>query len=132
MEFNLKEGMEFKVEIIVEQKHTAQALGSGGVQVLATPMMIALMEGAALKSVDDDLPEGYTTVGTHLNVSHIGATPLGMNAYALARLVKIEGKKLTFDVEAFDEKEKIGEGTHERFIIQRDRFMDKVNSKGQK
>ncbi|MBP2027538.1 putative thioesterase [Acetoanaerobium pronyense] len=130
MEFNLKEGMDFKIEITVEQKHTAETLGSGGVKVFATPMMIALMEGAALKAVEEYLPEGYSTVGTHLNVSHIGATPLGMKAYALAKLIKIEGKKLTFEVEAHDESGKIGEGTHERFIIQKDRFMEKVNSKG--
>jgi len=129
MEFNLSVGMEGREEITVTDKDTAEAFGSGGVKVYATPLMIGLMEGAALKAVDPHLPEGFASVGTHLDVKHLAATPVGMKAYAVAELIKIEGKKLSFKVEAFDEQEKIGEGTHERYIIQMDKFLDRVNSK---
>lgn len=129
MDYNLTVGMTSKVEITVEQKDTAVAFGSGGVKVLATPMMIGLMENAALKAVDPHLPEGYATVGTHLDVKHLAATPIGMKAYAKAELIKIEGKRLEFKVEAYDEKEKIGEGTHERYIVQLGKFLEKTNEK---
>ena len=129
MTFNLKEGMKNTLEIEVEQKHTAEAFGSGSVKVLATPMMIALMEKAALKAVQPALPEGYTTVGISLNVNHIAATPVGMKVFSSAELVKVENKKLTFKVEAFDEKDKIGEGIHERYIIETDKFLKKTEGK---
>ncbi len=132
MEFNLKTGMISELEIIVDDQHTAEALGSGGVRVFATPMMIALMEGAALKAVASHLPEDFTTVGLSLNVRHIAATPVGMKVTAKAELLQIEEKKLTFKVEAFDETEKIGEGTHERYIVQLSRFLQKVRQKGNK
>ncbi|KAB3532105.1 thioesterase family protein [Alkaliphilus serpentinus] len=128
-EFNLVLNMVAKVEIVVDQKDTAEAFGSGGVKVFASPLMIGLMEKAALKAVDPHLPKGYSTVGTHLDVKHLAATPVGMKVYTTAELIKIEGKRLTFKVEAFDEKEKIGEGTHERYIIQLDRFIEKTNNK---
>ncbi|AKL93877.1 thioesterase family protein [Clostridium aceticum] len=129
MEFNLKVGMSYKVELEVELKDTAVSLGSGSVEVLATPRMIALMENAAMKVVAADLPEGYSTVGTHLDAKHMAATPIGMKAYAEAELVKVEGKKLTFNIAAYDEKDKIGEGTHTRYIIAVDKFMEKTNQK---
>ncbi|SES87711.1 Thioesterase superfamily [Natronincola peptidivorans] len=129
MDFNLSTGMKAKVEINVELKDTAVSFGSGGVKVLATPMMIGIMENAALKAVDFNLPEGYATVGTHLEVKHLAATPIGMKAYAEAELIKIEGKKLLFNVTAYDEKEKIGEGTHARYIISVDKFIEKTNEK---
>lgn len=129
MEFNLSIGMSAKVEITVELKDTAVSFGSGGVKVLATPMMIGIMENAALKAVDANLPEGYATVGTHLDVKHLTATPIGMKAYAEAELIKIEGKKLLFNVTAYDEKEKIGEGTHTRYIIAVDPFIERTNEK---
>lgn len=130
MEFNLRTGLQAKVEVTVELKDTAEAFGSGGVKVFATPLMIGLMENAALKAVDPELPEGYATVGTHLDVKHLAATPVGMKASALAELIEIDGKRLVFKVEAFDEVEKIGEGLHERYIIQMDKFLKKVNQKG--
>ncbi|ABR47129.1 thioesterase family protein [Alkaliphilus metalliredigens QYMF] len=132
MEFNLKEGMAAQVEITVAQKDTAQAFGSGGVEVLATPMMIGLMERAALTAVDPHLPDGFATVGTHLNVKHMGATPVGMKAYAEAKLIKVEGKKLTFEITARDEEEKVGEGTHERYIIPLEKFIARAKEKGEK
>lgn len=129
MEFNLSVGMSAKVELTVTLKDTAVAFGSGGVKVLATPMMIGIMENAAMKAVDSSLPEGYATVGTHLDVKHLAATPVGMKVYAEAELMKIEGKKLFFHVRAYDEKEKIGEGTHSRYIIATDSFIEKANGK---
>lgn len=114
-----------KVESIVSMKETAIAFGSGGVEVYATPMMIGLMENASLKAVDNFLPEGYATVGTYLDVSHIAATPVGMKVWAEAELIEIDGKALTFKVEVFDEVEKIGEGKHKRFIVSLERFMEK-------
>lgn len=130
MDFNLKEGMTSQVELIVEDSHTAVAYGSGEVKVFATPMMVAIMENASLKAVDPKLPEDFATVGLTLNVSHIAATPVGMKVSAKAELIKIEGKKLTFKVEAFDEVEKIGEGIHERYIIQLSKFLDRTSKKG--
>lgn len=132
MDFQLQIGMKGKIEITVSEEHTAEAFGSGGVKVFATPLMIGLMEGAALKAVDPSLPEGFATVGTHLDVAHLAATPVGMKAYATAELLEIEGKKLTFKIEAFDEMEKIGEGTHQRYIIQLDKFISKTEKKAKK
>lgn len=129
MDFNLSVGKTAKVDINVELKDTAISFGSGGVKVLATPKMIAMMENAALKAVDGHLPEGYATVGTHLDVKHLAATPIGVQVYAKAELIKIEGKKLLFHIEAYDEKEKIGEGIHERYIIKVDSFIDRTNEK---
>lgn len=130
MDFNLETGMTAEIEKTVSQADTAIAFGSGGVRVFATPMMIAIMENAALKAVDSYLPEDYATVGLSLNVKHMAATPVGMKVRAKAELIGLEGKKLTFKVEAFDESEKIGEGIHERYIIQLSRFLEKTSLKG--
>lgn len=130
MDMNLKAGMKAVVEHRVGDKDTAVSFGSGMVLVYATPMMIGLMENAALKAVDPHLPEGYATVGTHLDVKHMAATPVGMQVRAEAELIAIEGKKLKFKVEAYDEKDKIGEGTHSRYIIQVDKFVKSAEEKG--
>lgn len=130
MDFQLTLGMDAKVERTVTQADTAQAFGSGEVKVFATPMMIGLMENAALKAVDPHLPAGFATVGTHLDVKHLAATPVGMKVWASATLTGIEGKKLTFEIKAYDELELIGEGTHERFIIPFEKFVLKAESKG--
>ena len=129
MEFNLQVGLSSKIETVVTENDTASSFGSGGIKVLATPMMIGLMENAAHSAVDLHLPEGYATVGTRVDVRHIAATPVGMKVYATAQLTGIEGRKLQFKVEAYDEKEKIGEGSHERFIINVERFMERTASK---
>jgi predicted thioesterase len=129
MEFNLEVGLTCEVVKDVNGENTAQAVGSGSLKVFGTPMMIALIENAALNAVQSKLPEGFTTVGTHLDVSHIAATPVGMQVTGKAELIEVSGKKLTFKVEAFDEKDKIGEGTHTRFIIDANKFMDRTNSK---
>jgi len=123
-------GMTGRIDLTVGEKDTAIAFGSGGVRVFATPMMIGMMEGAALKAVDPHLSPGLATVGTHLDVKHLAATPVGMKVYASAELIAIDGKKLTFKIEAYDEQEKIGEGTHQRFVIPLERFIQKARAKG--
>lgn len=125
----LKLGLTGEVNLKVEFEHTAAKFGSGLVEVLATPVMIGIMEGAAQKAVADSLPDGSTTVGTLVNIRHLAATPMGMHVRAVAVLRSVDGRRLVFDVEACDEKEKIGEGTHERFIIQTEKFMQRVTGK---
>lgn len=129
MSFNLQIGMSAEIEKIVGEDDTAIRFGSGGVKVFATPMMVALMENAALNAVDPQLGEAFATVGLSLNVKHIAATPVGMKVHARAELVGIEGKKLHFRIEAFDELEKIGEGTHERYIIELAKFLERTEKK---
>ncbi|GAU76099.1 hypothetical protein F3D3_0696 [Fusibacter sp. 3D3] len=125
----LKIGDQFISELIVEEKHTAAAFGSGTIFVFSTPMMIGLMENAALKCAQVGLSEGQSTVGTFVNVKHMAATPMNMKVKAIATIIEIDGKKLTFAVEAFDEKEKIGEGTHGRYVIDAEKFLKRVNEK---
>lgn len=129
MDYDLKVGMTAQVEKVVSEDDTAVRFGSGGVRVFATPMMIALMESAALNTVDPYLGEDLATVGLSLNVKHLAATPVGMKVTAKAELVSIEEKKLTFRVESYDEQEKIGEGTHERYIIRLSRFLERTGQK---
>ncbi len=127
MEFNLNVGLEFTSEKMVSKKDTAAEFGSGGIYVYATPMMIGLMENAALNAVDDKLGKDYSTVGINVNVDHLAPTPVGMKVKAVAKLIEIEGKKLVFEVEAFDEDKKIGKGTHTRYIVNISKFMDKIS-----
>jgi fluoroacetyl-CoA thioesterase len=126
---DLKPGLVGEAVLVVQATHTASHLGSGGVEVLATPVMIALMEEAARTSVDSKLEAGQMSVGVNLNVSHLAATPIGMQVTSRAELLGVDGRKLTFKVEAYDEKEKIGEGTHTRAIINLERFMSRVHEK---
>lgn len=122
-------GIKGESKTIVSEKNTAIAYSSGGVEVFATPAMIGLMENAALNLAQQCLPEGQTTVGTKVEVSHIAATPLGMGVKATAELIELDGKRLIFKVEAYDEKDKIGEGIHERFIINIEKFLARTTSK---
>lgn len=126
----LAPGLTAEATTVVTDANTAAAVGSGGIVVFSTPMMIALMENAALRAVQPYLAEGESTVGTLVNIKHLAATPLGMNVRAVARLEAVEGRRLSFTVEAFDEKEKIGEGTHERFVIGVEKFLQRVAQKG--
>ncbi len=126
---NLKLGIKHKVELVVEKKHLASSLGSGGIDVFATPMMITLMEGTSLHLVQPLLERGQTTVGTLVDVKHTAATPLGMKVYAEAELIEIDRKRLVFKVTAHDEIEKIGEGIHERFIVDSEKFLKRVDAK---
>lgn len=126
MEFNVKEGTKGTMEMVVTDEHSAMKVGSGLVNVFATPSMIALMENTAQSSIKDDLPEGYGTVGIEINAKHIKATPIGMKVRCESTLKKVEGKKLIFEVEAYDEVAKIGEGTHIRYIVDKEQFVKKV------
>lgn len=126
---DLKPGLTAESTMIVQPKYTASHLGSGGVEVLATPIMIGLMEDAARRLVDPLLEPGQMSVGVNLNVTHLAATPVGMQVTARAELTAVDGRWLTFKVEAFDEKEKVGEGTHTRAIINLARFMTKARDK---
>ena len=128
----LKAGIIGESRTRVTDENTAIAHGSGSVAVFATPAMIALMENAALNSVQPVLPEGATTVGIDLKVKHMAATPVGMEVVAKSELIEVDGKRLIFKVEAYDEADKIGEGTHERFIIDREKFMKKNEEKKNK
>ena len=116
-------------ELVVREENTASHLGSGNVAVLATPEMIRLMEKAAVAAVDHLLPEGQRSVGVAVNVRHLAATPVGMKVRAQAELVAVDGRKLTFRVEAFDEAERVGEGEHRRVIIDLERFEKRVEAK---
>lgn len=127
--------MDFKIGMVgitqttVNGINTAKEMGSGTLEVFATPAMVALMEKAATIAVQESLSKEYTTVGTMINIRHIAATPLGMKVSARATLTEVDGKRLVFAVEAFDDREKIGEGQHERYVINAERFMDKANGK---
>ena len=118
----LKPGLTASTEIMVGTRDTAPHVGSGKVKVLATPVMVSLMEEAALNAVEGLLPPGYQTVGTHLDVTHTAATPVGMRVSAHAELVAIEGRRLRFRVTANDEADPIGEGVHDRIIVELARF----------
>ena len=126
---DLKPGMVHEESLLVEDQHTAVHLGSGGVKVLATPIMVALMEAAARNIVDPTLEPGHMTVGTALTVKHLAATPTGVRVTARAELVKVRGRWLDFDLEVFDNREKVGEGTHTRAIVNLRRFWDKLQTK---
>ena len=116
-------------EITVTKELTAISVGSGELEVYATPAMIALMEGTASESVKSELDEGQGSVGTSIAIKHLAATPVGMRVRCESELVDVDGRRLVFKIEAFDEKDKIGEGTHERFIISNNKFQNKTNSK---
>ena len=126
---DIKVGMTAQVETIVEKEDTAQLVGSGDLLVYATPCMVALMEGAACEAIKDALDEEKTSVGTELNISHLSATPVGLEVRAEAEVTAVEGSAITFKVTAFDEAGKIGEGTHKRFIVSTQRFLDKAYAK---
>ena len=119
-------GLKYQSRVVVSADNTALKLGSGDMEVFATPAMIALMENAAMLAVAAELPEGSATVGTQMNTSHIKASPLGAVITASAELTAVDGRKLTFAVKAWDEKGVIGEGEHTRFVVDRARFLSKL------
>jgi fluoroacetyl-CoA thioesterase len=125
----LQVGLSGHAELIVGEEHTAPRVGSGLVHVLATPVMINLFEAAALDAVDQHLPAGYQSLGTILNVRHIAATPVGMKVSALARITRMEGRTVFLSVEARDEKELIGDGLHERVVVNVEKFSQRVQRK---
>ncbi len=125
----LKTGIKNKNEITVDSSLTADTWGSGGLPVYATPAMITLMEQTAWSSVEPCMEEGKSTVGTHLDVSHLSASPVGAHITCETELVEIDGRRLVFKVSASDDAGLIGEGTHERFIITKDKFMARTEAK---
>ena len=126
---SIEVGLKGRSETVVTPSNTADAVGSGLVPVFATPYMIALMENAASGALLPCLSEDEGSVGTHLDVSHSSATPIGMKVWAEAEVTAVEGKKITFSVKAYDEAGEIGSGTHERFIIKPERFLAKTQAK---
>lgn len=122
-------GTEKICETVVTTDRTASAMRSGGVETLATPWMIAFMEYTAAECVKPFLDEGFVTVGTHVDVAHLASTPVGMKVTCRAVLAAVEGRKLTFSVEARDQADKIGEGVHERFIVNYEKFHRKALEK---
>jgi len=116
-------------ELVVGDEHTAPRVGSGRVRVLATPVMINLIEAAALAAIEHRLPAGSQSLGTRLDVRHIAATPVGMRVRATARVERVEGRTVTFRVEAHDERELIGDGVHERVVVNVAKFDQRVQRK---
>lgn len=122
-------GMKGIAETCVEREDTASEVGSGSLLVYATPCMVALMEGAACEAIAEAIPEGQTTVGIALNIEHLSATPVGLEVRAEAEVTAVEGKIITFELQAFDEAGQIGKGTHKRCIVNSQKFLDKTYSK---
>ncbi len=125
----IKKGLTGSTEIMVGTRDTAPHVGSGKIKVLATPVLVMLLEEAALNAVEGLLPAGHQTVGTRLDVSHTAATPVGMRVTAHAEVTRVEGRKLIFRLWADDEVERIGEGTHERIIVNVERFDVRTQAK---
>ncbi|MBR0446751.1 MAG: hypothetical protein IIX23_05595 [Oscillospiraceae bacterium] len=122
-------GLKGEVHSTVAREDTALEVGSGSLLVYATPCMVALMEGAACEAIADCLPEEKTSVGTYLQINHLSATPVGLDIWAEAEVTAVDGSVITFQVTAFDEAGKIGEGIHKRAVISSQRFLDKTYSK---
>jgi predicted thioesterase len=126
---DLHPGLSGAAAIVVGTRDMAPHVGSGKIKVLATPVMVSLMEEAALNAVEGHLPAGFQTVGTRLAISHVAATPVGLRVTAGAELTEVDGRRLTFRVWADDEKERIGEGTHERIVVDVSRFDARAQQK---
>ena len=122
-------GLRGEASLLVGEEHTAPRVGSGAVHVLATPVMINLFEAAALAAVESRLPRGHQSLGTVLNVRHIAATPVGMRVIASATVERVEGRTIHFRVEARDERDLIGDGTHERVVVNVAKFDARVQQK---
>ncbi|MGQ9466348.1 MAG: thioesterase family protein [Anaerolineae bacterium] len=118
-----------EAERVVTEDWSALGMGSGTVPVLATPALVALMEQAAVRALEGRLPAGQTSVGVRIDIRHLAATPVGMEVRARASLVAAEGRRLTFQVEAWDGVEKVGEAVHERVVVDAERFMERVRAK---
>ena len=125
----IKIGTKGQVSTLVEREDTAAEVGSGSLLVYATPCMVALMEGAACDALEGALSEDKTSVGVELNISHLAATPVGLEVRAEAEVIAVEGNSISFAVAAYDEAGKIGEGTHKRVIVTTQKFLDRTYSK---
>ena len=125
----LRSGLSGEASVVVDDSNTAIALGSGSVPVFATPAMAALVEAAAVQAVAEVLNDDQTTVGVYLDLQHLAATPVGLTVRAEAKLVQVEGRRLTFRVTAFDDVEQIGIGSHQRMLVETDRFLARTRAK---
>ncbi len=136
MSMNLSEkitpGLTREALMTTEVKDTAQIIGSGTMPVLATPAMAALMERAASELAETLLPEGWTSVGTELHIHHTAATPVGLPVRAIAIVTAVEGRKITFELKAYDTIGEIGSGTHQRAVVEADRFLGKAQARRDK
>ncbi len=129
MDKEIKVGLVNEAKTIVTEENIASTMGSGCLRVFATPAMCCLMEKAASELMDSLVEEGSTTVGTALNIAHTAATPVGMEVVAKAEITAVEGRKISFKVTASDEAGEIGSGTHERFIVFKEKFQAKTDGK---
>ncbi|MBN1454081.1 MAG: thioesterase family protein [Anaerolineales bacterium] len=127
---SLEPGLSAEVETTVSEAEAAAHLGSGTIAVYATPALVALMENAAVRALEGYLQPGQTTVGGRIDVRHLAATPVGMRVRAHAELVEVQGRKLSFRIQAWDEVEQIGEASHIRFIVEESSFMERARGKG--
>src|SRR5579863_9798473 len=125
----IKPGLTGSSAIVVGPEHTAPFVGSGRIAVLATPVMINVIEAAALAAIEHLLPEGHQSLGIHLDVSHVAATPIGLRVTATAEVTRVEGRTVTFNVDARDDYERIGGGTHQRVVVSVARFDERVQRK---
>ncbi len=119
-------GLTGRVSWLADDRHSAEAWGSGAVPVFATPSLVGLLEAAAMEALRGRLEPGDTTVGTRIEVSHLAATPLGEYVRGEATVAAVDGRRIVFDVAAYDSRQRIGEGRHERVIVSRDRFLSKL------
>lgn len=126
MEFNIPDRISHRLEMKVEEKDTAAYHGSGLIEVFATPSMVQLMEQTAQIGIQPYLPEGFVTLGIEIHVKHVKATPVGMNVFCESILSKADGKKLYFEIKAWDEKGEIGTATHTRYIVEEIKFMERL------
>lgn len=122
-------GLTGRVEMTVTEDDRAERWGSGLVPVLGTPTLVAIMENAAVKALNGHLPPGQTSVGGRMDIRHLAPTPVGMDVTVRAELMEVKGRRLVFQVEAWDEVEKIGEATHERFVVDEQRFIAEADAK---
>ncbi len=125
----IEKGIKGKATVITDNSNTALTMGSGALEVFATPAMVALIEKSAVNALENYLEDGMTTVGTLINIEHISATPLNMSVSAVATVIEVNGREITFDVVAEDEKGIVGKGIHKRFIVNSEKFMKKTSSK---
>lgn len=127
MEFNIPEGITFQKELVVSEKDTAARYGSGLVEVFATPAMVAMMENTCLASVRDLLPDGYSTVGTAIDIKHFKATPVGKTVTCISNLIHSIGRKLVFEVTVSDDQGAVGSGTHTRYVVNLKEFVKQIS-----
>lgn len=128
MDFSIPIGLIHELSMVVEHKHTAIAFGSGLAEVYATPAMVAFMENTAYKSIETFLPDGSSTVGTEINVKHVKATLPGKTVKAISKIAEVDGRKITFDIQVFEDGQLVGTATHKRFVVDNERFINSLKN----